>query len=268
MPTIFCRRAEPPEPGIWPSFLFRQRVEAGFRNDAEIAGQRDFETDAEAVAAIGDDHRLRATRWGRDVPGELGNMLGRGFHEAFDVAAAGKMLANGAQHDHADMLVLVERLEHEPQLVALRHLDHVERRAVKDDIRALLSGVQFNLEAVECREARIVESHRSHAAVPCERALSSVSNSPATSLRRRGSVTNRILLENYYLPGQLEQRIGEFVDYYNNQRYHENLDNLIPADVCFGRGKAILNGGKNSKRKTIEEQRRRHHQLAAQLKTR
>ena len=47
-------------------------------------------------------------------------------------------------------------------------------------------------------------------------------------------MTNRILLENYYLPGQLEQRIGEFVDYYNNQRYHENLDNLIPADVCFG----------------------------------
>jgi hypothetical protein len=70
--------------------------------------------------------------------------------------------------------------------------------------------------------------------------LFSVSNSPAASLRRRGSVTNRILLENYYLPGQLEQRIGEFVDYYNNQRYHENLDNLIPADVCFGRGKAIL----------------------------
>jgi len=116
-------------------------------------------------------------------------MLGRGFHEAFDVAAAGEMLANSAKHDHADAFVLVERFEHEPQLIALGHFDHVERRAMKDDIRALLPGVQFNREAVECREARIVESQRSHAAVPCERALSSTSNSPATSLRRRSFPT-------------------------------------------------------------------------------
>jgi transposase InsO family protein len=37
---------------------------------------------------------------------------------------------------------------------------------------------------------------------------------------------NRILLDNYYLPGQLEQSIAEFVAYYNNRRYHESLDNL------------------------------------------
>ena len=29
---------------------------------------------------------------------------------------------------------------------------------------------------------------------------------------------NRILLDNYYLPGQLEQSIEEFVSYYNNCR--------------------------------------------------
>jgi transposase InsO family protein len=40
---------------------------------------------------------------------------------------------------------------------------------------------------------------------------------------------NRILLENYYLPGQLEQSIGEFVEYYNNCRYHESLDNLTAS---------------------------------------
>ena len=51
---------------------------------------------------------------------------------------------------------------------------------------------------------------------------------------------NRILLENYYLPGQLELSIGEFVEYYNNRRYHESLDNLTPADVYFGRGPDIL----------------------------
>src|ERR1700719_3430506 len=49
--------------------------------------------------------------------------------------------------------------------------------------------------------------------------------------RYHRSMKNRILLENYYLPGQLEQSIGEFVEYYNNRRYHESLDNLTPADT-------------------------------------
>jgi len=44
------------------------------------------------------------------------------------------------------------------------------------------------------------------------------------------------LLENYYLPGDLEQSVGEFVAYYNHQRYQESLSNLTPADVHFGRG--------------------------------
>ena len=51
---------------------------------------------------------------------------------------------------------------------------------------------------------------------------------------------NHLLLENYYLPGQFEQSIGEFVEYYNNCRYHESLDKLTRADVYFGRGPAIL----------------------------
>ena len=38
--------------------------------------------------------------------------------------------------------------------------------------------------------------------------------------RYHRSMKNRILLENYYLPGQLEQSIGEFVEYYNKRRYH------------------------------------------------
>ena len=45
---------------------------------------------------------------------------------------------------------------------------------------------------------------------------------------------------NYYLPGQLKHSIGEFVEHYNNGRYHESLDNLTPADVYFGRAPAIL----------------------------
>jgi len=51
---------------------------------------------------------------------------------------------------------------------------------------------------------------------------------------------NRTLLNNYYLPGGLEEEISRFVEIYNNQRLHESLNNLTPADVYFGRGHAIL----------------------------
>src|ERR1700747_739542 len=45
---------------------------------------------------------------------------------------------------------------------------------------------------------------------------------------------NRILLENYYLPGDLEAQIAAFVADYNHLRYHESISNLTPADVYFG----------------------------------
>ena len=51
---------------------------------------------------------------------------------------------------------------------------------------------------------------------------------------------NQVLLGHYYLPGDLERRISQFVDYYNHERYHESLDNLTPADVFYGRGNEIL----------------------------
>ncbi len=65
--------------------------------------------------------------------------------------------------------------------------------------------------------------------------------------RYHRSMKNQILLENYYLPGQLEARLAEFVDYYNMRRYHESLDNLTPADVYFGRGQTILTRRENIK---------------------
>jgi hypothetical protein len=68
------------------------------------------------------------------------------------------------------------------------------------------------------------------------------------------------LLEHYYLPGDLEQSVGEFVAYYNHQRYHESLSNLTPADVYFGRGESILEERKRIKEKTIQS-RRLQHQL-------
>ena len=81
--------------------------------------------------------------------------------------------------------------------------------------------------------------------------------------RYHRSMKNRILLENYYLPGQLEQSISEFVEHYNNRRYHERLDNLTPADVYSGRAPAILKRRETIKRKTIEQRRRLHQQAIA-----
>jgi putative transposase len=81
--------------------------------------------------------------------------------------------------------------------------------------------------------------------------------------RYHRSLNNRILLENYYLPGQLEQRLAEFVVYYNLRRYHESLNNLTPADVYFGRAQTILTRRENIQLKTIELRRRLHCATAA-----
>jgi transposase InsO family protein len=54
------------------------------------------------------------------------------------------------------------------------------------------------------------------------------------------TLKNRILLENYYLPGDLEAQIEAFVADYNHLRYHEGIGNATPADVYFGRGQTIL----------------------------
>ena len=77
------------------------------------------------------------------------------------------------------------------------------------------------------------------------------------------TLKNRILLENYYLPGDLEAQIGRFIEYYNHQRYHESLKNLTPADVYFGRGQVILQERHRIKQKTIEHRRLLHRKLAA-----
>ena len=77
------------------------------------------------------------------------------------------------------------------------------------------------------------------------------------------TLKNRILLENYYLPGDLRQKIDAFVEHYNHRRYHESLQNLTPADVYFGRGQTILQQRERIKRKTIETRRLLHCNSAA-----
>ena len=77
------------------------------------------------------------------------------------------------------------------------------------------------------------------------------------------TLKNRVLLENYYLPGDLEAQIARFVEHYNYRRYHESLKNLTPADVYFGRDRAILLERERIKRDTIKQRRLQHHLKAA-----
>jgi transposase InsO family protein len=77
------------------------------------------------------------------------------------------------------------------------------------------------------------------------------------------TLKNRVLLENYFLPGQLEAAVSDFVDHYNHRRYHESLGNLTPADVYFGRGAAILEAREKIKKLTIRSRRLSHHGRAA-----
>src|SRR6478735_1442933 len=77
------------------------------------------------------------------------------------------------------------------------------------------------------------------------------------------TLKNRILLENYYMPGDLKAEIEAFVADYNHLRYHESIGNLTPADVYFGRGQTILMQREKIKRQTIQNRRLQHRGKAA-----
>ena len=80
--------------------------------------------------------------------------------------------------------------------------------------------------------------------------------------RYHRSMKNVVKLRHYYFPGELELAIGDFVAYYNNERYHEALDNVTPADVYFGRQHEVLS--ERSKIKRLTMQRRKKEYLARQ----
>src|SRR5580704_6244893 len=107
-------------------------------------------------------------------------MLGRGCEKAGDIAAGGKVLADGAQHDDAHARILVERFEDQTKLIALSHFDDVERRPVENDVGAFAGRIDLDAKAVQRLQARIGKV--SHAAVPLRGETGSYS--PATSLRR------------------------------------------------------------------------------------
>jgi len=77
------------------------------------------------------------------------------------------------------------------------------------------------------------------------------------------TLKNRILLENYFLPGDLERQIEAFVEHYNHHRYHESLGNVTPADAYFGRAHSIIRRRERIKKKTITHRRLQYRKAVA-----
>ena len=76
---------------------------------------------------------------------------------------------------------------------------------------------------------------------------------------------NQILLNNYYLPGELQEHLQKFVNYYKYESYHESLNNLTPANVFYGRGQAVLDQRAVIKSTTLAIRRKIHYDRQASL---
>lgn len=74
--------------------------------------------------------------------------------------------------------------------------------------------------------------------------------------RYHRTMKNTIRLQNYYMPWDLEKEITAFVEYYNNHRVHESLDNMTPADVYYGRTREIKTMRGVLKEQAIHRRRR------------
>ena len=64
----------------------------------------------------------------------------------------------------------------------------------------------------------------------------------------------------YEVPGDLEEAIAGFVDYYNHRRYHKALSNVTPDDVLRGRLEGILIRRREVKARTLQWRQRYNRQ--------
>ena len=70
-----------------------------------------------------------------------------------------------------------------------------------------------------------------------------------------------VKLDNYFAPEELENVLEKFVDRYNNERYHESLNNLTPADVYYGRGDQILKERERLKKISIVNRKKEYQKF-------
>ena len=65
----------------------------------------------------------------------------------------------------------------------------------------------------------------------------------------------------YEVPGDLEEAIADFVNYYNHRRYHKALSNVTPDDVLRRRREGILIKRREVKAQTLASRKRYNHLL-------
>ena len=83
--------------------------------------------------------------------------------------------------------------------------------------------------------------------------------------RYHRSMKGILLRDHYTSPEELERRIKKWVDYYNNHRYHESINNLTPADVYFGNAATKLKERQKIKINTIRLRRNNYQQNLVNL---
>ena len=76
--------------------------------------------------------------------------------------------------------------------------------------------------------------------------------------RYHRSMKNVVKLHHYYTLSDLKKAIDEYIEYYNNERYHESLNNCTPASVYNGTNKIILEQRQLLKQKSMKQRRRNH----------
>jgi transposase InsO family protein len=76
--------------------------------------------------------------------------------------------------------------------------------------------------------------------------------------RYHRTMKNVVKLENYYFPWELEATLRDFVAYYNNERYHEALDNVTPADAYFGRRYEVVSEREKIKQRTMRKRKKEY----------
>ena len=81
--------------------------------------------------------------------------------------------------------------------------------------------------------------------------------------RYHRTMKNVVKLENYFFPDVLRSALEAFVQYYNNERYHESLDNMTPADVYHGRDREIRSQRHHTKMRTLKERRKHNRKKSA-----
>lgn len=72
-----------------------------------------------------------------------------------------------------------------------------------------------------------------------------------------------VKLQKYFAPWQLEAALRDWVAYYNNERYHESLNNVTPADVYYGRDIQVLTERERIKRRTMKLRKKEYRAALA-----